>query len=187
MVEATMAAVKNVPIALAAAVLTACGQPPAASDRKEQSLPAGNPAPSESATVMPATQTPPALTREAERGAKGARNVLLAFTRSLESGRFGLAWAMLNPNDQRKWSESDFAGLFADLTGITVAVPTGTMEGAAGSSYYAAPVAITAIARDGRPVRMEGQAVLRRVNDIEGATAQQLKWHFESLTLDWTH
>ena len=77
--------------------------------------------------------------------------------------------------------------MFADLGKITVAVPTGTMEGAAGSSYYTAPVTITATDKDGRPVRIEGEAVLRRVNDVPGATAAQLRWHFERLTLNWTY
>ena len=39
----------------------------------------------------------------------------------------------------------------------------------------------------GRPVRIEGKAVLRRVNDVPGSTEAQRRWHFETLTLDWTH
>jgi 3-oxoacyl-ACP reductase-like protein len=135
----------------------------------------------------PAAPAPPALTPEAERGETGARDVLLDFARAIELKRYDQAWAMLSPADQRKWSRTAFAAMFADLGKITVAVPTGTMEGAAGSSYYSAPVTITASARDGRPVRIEGEAVLRRVNDVDGASAAQLRWHFETLTLDWTH
>jgi hypothetical protein len=144
-------------------------------------------------TAMPATETPPAdpapptLTPEAERGETGARAILLDFARAIELKRYGEAWALLSPADQRKWSRTAFAALFADLGKITVAIPTGTMEGAAGSSYYNAPVTITASARDGRPVRIEGEAVLRRVNDVDGASPAQLRWHFETLTLDWTH
>ena len=130
---------------------------------------------------------PPILTPEAERGEKGARNVLLSFARAIELKQFGQAWALLSPADKAKWSRADFATMFADLGKITVAVPTGTMEGAAGSSYYTAPVTITADDKDGRPVRIEGEAVLRRANDVPGATAAQLRWHFEKVTLDWTH
>ena len=131
--------------------------------------------------------TPPVLTDEAEKGVKGARNVLLSFARAIELREFDQAWAMLSPADRQKWSKPAFARLFADLGKITVAAPAGTMEGAAGSSYYTAPVTITANDKDGRPVRIDGEAVLRRVNDVDGATPAQLRWHFDKLTLDWTH
>ena len=131
--------------------------------------------------------TPPALTPEAERGEKGARNVLLSFARAIELQEYGQAWAMLGPRDREKWSKAEFARMFADLGKTTVAIPHGTMEGAAGSSYYTAPVTITANAENGRPVRIEGEAVLRRVNDVAGGTPAELRWHFEKLSLDWTH
>ncbi len=131
--------------------------------------------------------TPVLLTPEAERGEKGARNLLLAFARAIEQRDYGTGWALLAPADQRKWSKADFAALFADLDRPTVAVPTGTIEGAAGSSYYTAPITVTGTGRDGRPVRLEGEAVLRRVNDVDGANPAQLRWHFDRLTLAWTH
>ena len=130
---------------------------------------------------------PPLLTPEAERGEKGARNVLLSFARAIELKEFGQAWALLSPADQEKWSKASFADMFAGLGKITVAMPSGTMGAAAGSIYYTAPVTITANDKDGRPVRIEGEAVLRRVNDVDGSTAEQRRWHFENLTLDWTH
>jgi len=131
--------------------------------------------------------SPPALTQEAERGEKGARNLLLSFARAIELREFGLAWALLSPADKARWSKTAFANMFDDLGKITVAVPGGTMGAAAGSSYYDAPITITANDKDGRPVRVEGKAVVRRVNDVPGATEAQLRWHFETLMLDWTH
>lgn len=131
--------------------------------------------------------TPPELVPQAERGVEGARNLLLSFARAIELKEYGQAWDLLGPADQRKWSRTAFAGIFADLGRTSVAIPAGMMEGAAGSTYYTAPVAITGSDREGRPVRIEGKAVLRRVNDVEGATPAQLRWHFETLTLDPTH
>ncbi|CDO38346.1 hypothetical protein SPHV1_560033 [Novosphingobium sp. KN65.2] len=127
------------------------------------------------------------LTPDAERGETGARDVLLDFARAIELGQYAKAWAMLSPADREKWSQSRFAALFADLDKPTVAVPSGVMEGAAGSSYYTAPLTVTGTDKDGRPVRLEGEAVLRRVNDIGGASPAQLRWHLESVKLDWTH
>ena len=82
----------------------------------------------------------------------------------------GQAHRPLSAADQRRWSKAQFAALFSDLSDVTVAVPTGTIEGAAGSSYYTAPVSITGSDADGRPVAYTGEVVLRRVNDVPGAT-----------------
>ena len=136
--------------------------------------------------AAPAPTTPP-LTDAAERSETGARAVLLDFARAIELKRFGQAYDLLSPADKKRWSRADFAAIFKDLGKITVAVPTGTMEGAAGSSYYTAPVTVTSSDKDGRPVRIEGEAVLRRVNDVPGATPAQLRWHMDKVTLDWTH
>lgn len=177
-----------------ALLLTACNAQPVQDETgnlatDQAPAPIGNetatPAPNEAAGAP--DFSPPPLTAEAERGVTGARNVMLSFARAIEERAFGQAWAMLGPADKQRWSQEEFAGLFGDLSDITVAVPDGTTEGAAGSIYYTAPVAITGADREGRPIRMEGEAVLRRVNDVEGATPAQLRWHFETLTLDWTH
>ena len=130
--------------------------------------------------------TPPPLTPEAEKGIKGARNVLLAFARAVELREFDQAWAMLSPGDRQKWSRAEFTRMLTDLGKIVVAIPSGTVEGAAGSLYYTGPLTITAVDDAGRPVRIEGEAVLRRVNDVDGATPAQLRWHFDKLTLDRT-
>jgi len=133
------------------------------------------------------TPAAPQLVPEAAKGEKGARDRLLAWARAIELGNFGEAWTMLSPSDRAKWSQSEWADQFAGLGEVTVAVPTGQMEGATGSLYYTAPVTITANDRQSRPVRLEGEAVLRRVNDVDGATPAQLRWHFERVTLDWVH
>lgn len=55
----------------------------------------------------------------------------------------------------------------------------GEVEGAAGSLYYEAPAAISF---GGRPPE-RGSLVLRRVNDVPGASDQQLRWHIERSTI----
>ncbi|MBX7483977.1 hypothetical protein [Qipengyuania qiaonensis] len=130
---------------------------------------------------------PAPLTPEAERGETGARNVLLSFARAIELREFDQAWGMLDEGDQAKWSKAEWRALFAGLGEITVAVPSGTMEGAAGSSYYTSQATITANDKEGRPVRYEGPVVLRRVNDVPGASAEQLRWHIDSVQFDSTH
>lgn len=131
--------------------------------------------------------SPMPLTPEAERTVKGATNVLMSFARAIELKEFDQAWALLSEADKRKWPKAEFTKMFADLGKLMVAFAGGSMEGAAGSSYYTTPLTITSTDRNGRPVRYGGKAVLRRVNDVDGASPAQLRWHFESVALDWTH
>ena len=62
----------------------------------------------------------------------------------------------------------------------TLTFGKGSQEGACGSLYYEAPVAVEFA--DGRkPER--GTITLRRVNDVPGASGEQLAWRIERSTL----
>lgn len=67
-------------------------------------------------------------------------------------------------------SETDFAVRWSGLHYPKVTPGKGQSEGAAGSIYYIAPVTIT----DGKRL-VTGEVAMRRVNDIEGATPEQLR------------
>ena len=56
----------------------------------------------------------------------------------------------------------------------------GQQEGGAGSLYYEAPVTLR-FGADGQPQR--GTLLLRRVNDVDGATPEQLRWRIERSTI----
>jgi hypothetical protein len=122
---------------------------------------------------------------EAEAGEKGARNVLLGFARALEEKQFGEAWALLSPAARGGSSQAQFAARWAQFSDISVAVLDGKVEGAAGSLYYTSPTTITARDASGRAVRFDSPIVLRRVNDVPGATAEQLRWHIVEVDLAW--
>ncbi|MXO73071.1 hypothetical protein GRI99_15695 [Altererythrobacter buctensis] len=130
---------------------------------------------------------PADLTPEAARGEAGARDLLVTFARALELREYDQAWAMLGITARQDWTREQFNQAFAGLEGLTVAVPGGTLEGAAGSSFYESRIEVTASDPAGRPARIEGPIVLRRVNDVPGATPDQLRWHIERLQLDVTH
>lgn len=59
----------------------------------------------------------------------------------------------------------------------------GDAEGAAGSVYLELPVRVDAVLRSGRPQHFVGSYTLRRVNDVDGSTAAQRRWHIESAHL----
>lgn len=71
-----------------------------------------------------------------------------------------------------------FAEVWGSLKSPSVVVGEGQQEGAAGSIYYTAPVVIT----DGDRT-ISGDVVLRRANNVPGATTEQLRWHVDSTTL----
>lgn len=176
--------------ALAAIALAACSpEPDAAGTTKAQAPdPAVQESPDSEVVAGPDRDLDqPILTPEAERGETGARSVLASFARDIELERYDAAWSLLSDADRKKWPKADFAAIFSDLEEVNVAVPAGVIEGAAGSLYYTAPVTITGTDASGRPIAIEGEAILRRVNDVDGATAEQRRWHFQSLSLDWTH
>ena len=122
----------------------------------------------------------PQLTQEAEKGEEGARNVLLAWGSALEAKDFAKAYAQFR---DPQFSLVDYRERFADYRNIAVAMPTGRMEGAAGSSYYTAPTTVSGTTGDGTPYELKGDVVLRRVNDVPGATEEQLHWKIESAEL----
>ena len=75
-----------------------------------------------------------------------------------------------------------FAARWGRLHHPQVTLGTGDEEGGAGSIYYTAPVTV----RDGART-ITGDVTLRRVNDVEGATAEQLRWHLDAGTREpWT-
>jgi hypothetical protein len=127
---------------------------------------------------------PPPLIPEAEKGEKGARNVLLEWAHDLEQGKPDAAYALWGHGGETSgMTRVEHAAYWGRFKTITVAMPTGTMEGAAGSLYYEAPVTVVGKQQNGRPYRLEGQITLRRVNDVDGASAEQLRWHIEQLDL----
>lgn len=78
-------------------------------------------------------------------------------------------------------SLEEFTAGFArtDRSKLVKAVP-GQIEGAAGSRYLDVEVVVEAVA--GEPQRFEGTYTLRRV-EVDGATAEQHRWHIESAKL----
>jgi hypothetical protein len=185
-----------------AMALAACQQRPSSGDRDAAvqpsptalAVPVATPsrAPSPStASIAPAVGendgvpdvTPAPLTPEAARTEKGARANLLAWARGIELREFDQAWALMGDAARTQISKQAFNRLFAPLRDITVAAPAGTMEGAAGSSYYKVPTVVTGTRADGSRATLKGEIVLRRVNDVPGASTEQLAWHIVRLDL----
>ncbi len=147
--------------------------------------PTPSPVPTASASASVRDYTPPQLTAEAEKGEKGARNLLLAWASAMEDRAFGPAYALFGEYaDRTGQSASEYAATFADYRTVNVAIGEGDGEGAAGSIYYEVPVTLSGTTRSGGTYLREGTMTLRRVNDVPGATAAELRWHLDRLEWD---
>ena len=80
-------------------------------------------------------------------------------------------------------SAQDFAMRWERYRTLDVEIGASQQEGAAGSSFFEAPVTITGETQDGASYALEGVVTMRRVNDVPGATPEQLRWHIERSTL----
>lgn len=127
----------------------------------------------EEAAKQPAAAAPlPSTSREPAK-------VMIAWATAITMRDWPLVRAYWGDKGERSGlSPQQFAGRWDRLLTPRVSIGDGQQEGAAGSLYYTAPVTIV----DG-PNRLHGNVVLRRVNDVPGATPEQLRWHIESSTL----
>lgn len=127
--------------------------------------------------------TPAEVTPDVAKTEKGARAILLPWARGIELREFDQSWAMMGDAAQAQISKAKFNAMFHPLRDITVAIPGGDMEGAAGSIYYTVPTTVTGTRADGSKAVLKGDVVMRRVNDVDGATPEQLKWHIAQVNL----
>jgi hypothetical protein len=109
------------------------------------------------------------------KGPEGARQVVQRYASLMAGGKSAEA--------QAAWGRGIEQGVLAPtrlaaLRGVHFEVGTPyDQEGAAGSIYIMVPLTLTATDRAGKPVRYAGPITLRRVNDVDGASAEQLRWH----------
>nr|WP_257575313.1 hypothetical protein [Sphingomonas sanguinis] len=113
-----------------------------------------------------------------------AADVVRRYYSAINAHDYGTAWIQWGNNGRPGQRFADFQKGFAQTraTNVTIgAMPPS--EGAAGSVYATVPVTVDAQLDDGRRQRFVGQYVVRRVNDVPGASAEQLRWHIDSATL----
>jgi len=132
--------------------------------------------------LAPATVPPPTrpLPTQEEKSEKGARAVLQTWARALETHQFGLAWEQFG---SPLASRAAYAQWWQRYRTIRVSLGTGVGDAGMGSIYYTVPATLTGTTTAGKPFRLRGDVMLRRVNDVDGATPEQLRWHIGSADL----
>ncbi|RQW42570.1 hypothetical protein [Novosphingobium sp. LASN5T] len=162
-----------------ALLLAACGGTPPAPELSDTDSDAIAELASEAVPAPSPTPTAEITERGVPSASRDPAEVLTAWGKAVEMRDWVTVRAYWGDKGARSGlDERAFAAKWSSLLDPRVAVGQGESEGAAGSLYYTAPVTVT----DGTRV-LKGDVVLRRVNDVPGATEEQLRWHIESTTL----
>jgi hypothetical protein len=178
-------------LALPLMLLAACGSPepetttaavpPAASSAEPAPLPAGFPPEPGQPNALPADQVYTASAPADPRSAEGAAEVVRTYFDLIEQKKFDEARMLVGPKPpELKLFIRKMA--FYPLYRARVGKP-GRMEGAAGSSYVEVPIQTYGRDAQGQLFSRLETVQLKRVNDVPGATPEQLRWRIYQITL----
>lgn len=173
---------------MATALLSACGSPVETNVASNATAPAGNVA---TPLTPPSPGTPGGLPDdrtplEEPRGpidpksAEAAGQVMQSYGALIEQKRFAEA--------AKLWGDATAAAAFADSfktaseVHLEVGKP-GDTEGGAGSIHVSVPVVLYGRLESGGQFSRSGTANLRRVNDVDGSTEAQRRWHISQIDL----
>jgi hypothetical protein len=174
-------------IGIAAALLAGCNQQPVGNhtDADPPEPPAANaaaPAPastaaSEANAGQPDDRTPLIEPRGPidPKSAEAAGQVVQHYGALIERQRWLKA--------EKLWGDIDAARAFATTLGgrfgqVHLEIgKLGDTEGAAGSIYLTEPVVFYGQSKAGKDLRLPAEVTLRRVNDVDGSTEAQRRWH----------
>ncbi|WP_338545974.1 hypothetical protein V6W80_04660 [Pseudomonas benzopyrenica] len=120
--------------------------------------------------------------------AEAAAAVVRRYYGALDARDYGTAWQLWGSDGQPGNSYEKFRQGYARTRSVQVTLgQPGPVEGAAGSSYVSIPVTVKARLADGTRQTFSGRYQLRRVNDVDGASAEQRHWHLDSAKLRQQH
>lgn len=114
-----------------------------------------------------------------------ADNLIRRYYRAIDARDYATAYSQWSDDGAASGKDyASFAAGFAETASVDVRLGYGQPpEGAAGSLYITIPVTVNAVLRDGRRQSFTGSYTLRRVNDVDGSTAEQRSWHIASAQL----
>ncbi len=170
-------------VLIGALVLAGCSKPaPEDADTQARASSAAQAAAAASSEVPAEASASPAPAKPAAPAPSTSRDpgkVVVAWAKAMTLKNWDAAYLYWGDHGQRSGlTPQQFAAKWGKLANPEFELHSGQTEGAAGSLYYTAPIVLIDGKRHSR-----GQIVLRRVNDVDGASAEQLRWHIESLAV----
>lgn len=172
-----------VPVLLAACGPAPSSPPPASPPPPPPSQPAPPPAQAPVEPIapgqpggLPDDRTPLPEGPIDPKSAQGAAQVVQTYYALIGEKKYADAWALWQGDSGM--SADEFAASFDAFSQYDAQIGApGEMEGAAGSSYVDVPVQIYGRTKAGVPFHKLGTVTLRRVNDVDGSTEAQRRWH----------
>ena len=187
MIEAIRCARAVIPLALALAI-GACGAPeqakePVVAGTSDIDVISGEASPAPTLAQGDDSAPPPV---EMPIRVGSPDDAIRVYYAALDAGEFARAYRLWGREGEASGqSYAQFRQGFAATraTEVTITGPVES-EGAAGSIYATVPVDVSATLKDGARQHFTGRYVLRRVNNVPGASEEQLNWHIESASLE---
>lgn len=121
------------------------------------------------------------------RGMQAAADVVRRYYSAINARDYATAWSQWGDDGRPGQTFSAFKKGFAHTRSTRVTI--GALrpgDGGAGSVYQPVSVSVDATLHDGSRQRFTGSYIVRRVNDVDGASPWQLRWHIDSAELRQT-
>jgi hypothetical protein len=135
----------------------------------ENEAPLNPPAPGEPGG-LPDDRTPISEGPIDPKSAQGAGQVVQQYFALVESGKLAEA--------SKLWSAGVERLNLAAYREVHASIGApGNVEGGAGSLYVEIPIQLYGRLKDGKEFNSRGTMTLRRVNDVDGSTEEQRRWH----------
>ena len=110
--------------------------------------------------------------------------VVQRYYSAINARDYATAWSQWGENGRPGQTLAAFTAGFAHTRSVHVQI--GRIQpgdAGMGSIYQPVAVIVDAILDNGAHQRFAGSYVIRRVNDVDGASAAQLRWHIDSAKL----
>jgi hypothetical protein len=118
------------------------------------------------------------------KGMEAAADVVRRYYSAIDARDYATAWTQWGNDGRPDQTFKAFVNGFAHTRSTQVTIgPLEQGGGGAGSIYQPVPVTVEATLDDGTRQHFAGTYVVRRVNDVDGASASQLRWHLGSAEL----
>ncbi|SEQ91355.1 hypothetical protein [Sphingobium sp. YR768] len=114
----------------------------------------------------------------APKSMEAAAAMVLRYYSAINARDYGTAWSQWGEDGRPGQTLAQFEAGFTHTRSTRVTI--GKLEpgdGGAGSIYQTVPVTVDSQLEDGTRQRFVGDYVVRRVNDVDGASPAQLRWH----------
>ncbi|SEJ34569.1 hypothetical protein SAMN05518849_105136 [Sphingobium sp. AP50] len=113
-----------------------------------------------------------------------AAAVVSRYYSAINARDYGTAWTQWGENGRPGQTLAQFEGGFAHTRSTRVTIGRlAPGDGGAGSIYQTVPVTVDSQLSDGTRQRFTGDYIVRRVNDVDGASPAQLRWHIDQAKL----